>query len=269
MVGKARRQGGLLALADALAFSSVWVSLAAAVLVAACSQAMGIPIDARLVALGFAGTLLVYTVDRLRDLESDRLTSPRRSAFVSSRFVFLRGQALVAGLGAAAVGAVLLREPGGRQVLALLAGVAGLGFFHRRLKRWAATKSLYITLAWTAVVVLSPALLDPGARHAAAVAFIVAATISANLVLSNLRDGEALAARMGTRNARCLALAILLPPAAIALLGPETLRPLVLLPVLTGLAVAGFRSEERYGALVVDGALVAGAGAALAWTGLI
>ena len=33
-------------------------------------------------ALAAAGTLVVYNVDRLRDLEKDRLTAPARSAFV-------------------------------------------------------------------------------------------------------------------------------------------------------------------------------------------
>jgi len=50
-----------------------------------------------------------------------------------------------------------------------------------------------------------------------------------------------------------------------ALLGPAAVRPLAALPLAMGAAVLGFRPTERYGALVVDGALLAGALLALAW----
>ena len=83
---------------DAAVFSSAWLAAAAAGLVAASARAMEIPLDPRLLGLAAAGTLVVYNVDRLRDLERDRLTAPARSAFVE-RWC----DALVLGTGAAAL----------------------------------------------------------------------------------------------------------------------------------------------------------------------
>jgi hypothetical protein len=42
-------------------------------------------------------------------------------------------------------------------------------------------------------------------------------------------------------------------------------RPLAALPIAMGVALLGFRPSERYGAGVVDGALLVGALLALAW----
>lgn len=73
----------MLRLLDALAFSSLWVASAAALLCAAASQAMRSPPSPEAVVLAFAGTLLVSSVDRVRDFERDRTGAPLRSAFVA------------------------------------------------------------------------------------------------------------------------------------------------------------------------------------------
>jgi hypothetical protein len=86
-------------------------------------------------------------------------------------------------------------------------------------------------------------------------------------VLSNLRDREALAGRLGANRALPLAGASALAGLAAALLGPAPVRPLAALPLAMAAAVLGFRPTERYGALCVDGALLAGALLALAWPG--
>lgn len=73
----------MIALLDAVAFSSLWVAAAAGVLCAAASLAMGVPPLASVVGIAVTGTRVVYNVDRLRDLERDGLTTPHRSAFVA------------------------------------------------------------------------------------------------------------------------------------------------------------------------------------------
>jgi hypothetical protein len=99
----------------------------------------------------------------------------------------------------------------------------------------------------------------------ALVALIVGASVQANVVLSNLRDAEGLAAHFGARRARTVAALFAALALAAALLRPGPVRALAALPVAMAAAVAGFRRGERYGALLVDGALLAGA--ALAWGG--
>jgi 4-hydroxybenzoate polyprenyltransferase len=253
----------LLAAFDALAWSSLWLALAAAALAAAASRALGVPPAPAVLGLAFGGTLVIYVLDRLRDLARDRSSSPARAAFVAAHRPAL---VALAGLGGAlAAGSALALRPRA-WLLALLVGA--LGFAHRRLKRVWFVKPVYLTFAWTAVPVGLTAAQDPAAEHVGAVAAVVSASVLANVALSNLRDGEGIAGRLGTRRTLGVAGAILAGGLAVALLSPPPVRPLAALPFAMGAAVLGFRPGERYGALVVDGALLAGAFGALALAAL-
>ncbi|MCA9512339.1 MAG: hypothetical protein KC560_16640, partial [Myxococcales bacterium] len=93
---------------DAIVFSSAWTGAAAVALTAAAARALGVEAPPAALALAFGGTLVVYTVDRLRDLERDRLTSPARSAFVARHRGALAAAVAIA---AAASGAAALALP--------------------------------------------------------------------------------------------------------------------------------------------------------------
>jgi hypothetical protein len=253
---------------DAFAFSSALVACAALALTAASALALGLAAEPAVLALAFCGTLVVYCVDRVRDLARDAQTSPLRSAFVARH-----RRALLALAGAAVCAALAAGAAAGTPVVAVAAAVAACGFAHRRLKRFAWAKPIYLTSAWTAVAVGMPAAAALGARTPetasvlaaalARVALIVGATVQANVVLSNLRDAEGIAGRVGERWARALAAGFVALALAAALLGPPAQRGLAALPAATALAIAAFRPGERYGALAVDGALLLGA--TLAW----
>lgn len=251
-----------LAWLDALVWSSVWLAAAAAALAAASSRAMGIEPAPVVMALAAGGTLAIYGTDRLRDLARDRATAPERVAFVERHRI---GIAVAAGAGGFAAAGCALAA--GARVAAVAALVAALGFAHRRLKGWLVVKPAYLTFAWTAVAVALPAAREPGARHVGWTAAVVASAILANVALSNLRDAEGLAGRHGRARTLGAASAIVASGLAAALLGPPSVRPLAALPAAMGLAVAGFRPSERYGGLVVDGALLAGAALSLLLAG--
>lgn len=250
---EALRRAGWRAL-DVAVHSSVWVAAAAAALTASASLALGAPPRLDLLLLAFAGTLVVYNVDRLRDLPRDRETTPRRSAFVARH---ARALAVLAGAaGAVALAAALHAGPG---VVALAAAVAALGLAHRRLKRVPFGKASYISLAWTAVVVGMPLATGAPAREAAPVALPLFLALFANAIASSVRDVEGAARRLGPlralRISRCMAalgLAVCLVPGA----APAGLAPV---PLLTWLALLGFQPGERFGLVVLDGALWLGA----------
>ena len=193
-----------LAALDALAWSSLWLALAAAALAAAASHALEVRPAPAVLGLAFGGTVVVYVIDRLRDLARDRASAPERAAFVERHRSAL---IVLAGLGGGlAAGSALALRPGA----ALLAlGVGALGLAHRRLKRWLLVKPAYLTFAWTAVPVGLPAAHDPSAQHVGFAAAVVFASVLANVALSNLRDGEGLAARLGRRRTLGAAAAIL------------------------------------------------------------
>jgi 4-hydroxybenzoate polyprenyltransferase len=243
---------------DALVFSSAWVAAAAAALCAAAAAALGAAPQLPVFLLAACGTFAIYNLDRLRDLERDRLTAPERSAFVASHRV-----TLLAGSGLAATAAVALGVRLGAPVVALLAPVLLAGLLHRRLKRFGGVKPVYIAFAWTLVTVGLPAVAAGATRHLAWVAALVFGTVFANAVASNLRDGEAIASRLAADAPLWLARGGALASLLLGLSAPAPLRPLALLPAALLLALVRFRAEERYGLWIVDGALLVGALAAL------
>ncbi len=249
-----------LAVLDALAYASVWVGAAAGALCTAASLALGVSPDPAAIGVAVAGTVVVYNVDRLRDLARDRATSPRRSAFVDAHAGRLRALTAVAALASAACAVRL----GGRAVLVLLP-VLAVGLAHRRLKGVPVLKPTYITAAWIAVVVGLPAVASPGAENAAWVAAVLAAAIFANAVASNVRDRELAVAWIGPARALGAARSCAGLGALLALAAPPPVRPLVAVPALTLAALARGRMTERYGLVVVDGALPLGAVVAIVW----
>jgi hypothetical protein len=258
----ARAAPVLLRALDAFAFSSALVAFAAATLTATTSHALGFPLQPAVLVLAFCGTGVVYCIDRVRDLARDTNTSPLRSAFVAAHRGEMLAAAAFCACAAFAAGALA-----GARVVAIAGAVAALGFAHRRLKRLIWLKPFYLSGSWAAVVVGLPAAAASASvpldlRRIGLAVAIVGACVHANVILSNLRDSEGLAARIGAPGARRIASALCFGGLATALLGPGELRGLAALPLAMSAAVAAFRPGERYGALVVDGALLAGAAAA-------
>jgi hypothetical protein len=242
-----------------LAFTSLWVAAAAAALCAAAGRALDVETDVGTLALAAAGTLVVYNVDRLRDTANDQRTAPSRTAFVER----WRSPLVVLAAGAALAAAALAWRAG-PDVLLVLFPVAALGLLHRRLKRFAWWKPFYVSGAWAAVVVGLPAVRAEHPKHLVWVSLIVATTVLANVIASNLRDDEAPSARFGPRVPLRLARGLAGAALGLALVAPEAVRPLVLVPLATLAALAPFHPGELYGLVAVDGALLFGALAAFA-----
>lgn len=252
------RLGRLLAVLDALVFSGLWVAMAAAALVVAVTLALGAAPDPRVVTLAFAGTFAVYGVDRVRDHARDAERAPVRSAFVRRNRRLLAACIAVSGAIAAACALAL----GPRTVV--LAGVAGaIGLLHRRLKERILFKAGYITAVWLIVVVGLPALAaTPAATTLMWICALIGPSLLANAIAFNVRDQEALVARLGRRRALAIAITWAAFPLLLACFAPRDQRPLAAIPLATLLALLGFRSDERYAHVVVDGALLVGAVAA-------
>ncbi|MBW2385632.1 MAG: hypothetical protein JRG92_18530 [Deltaproteobacteria bacterium] len=247
-------------LLDVVAFSGALPAVVAAALAAATGTVL-VPDSqsgalATVAGLAAAGTLVIYSVDRLRDLERDRETAPGRTHFVQTHRRYVLAATVA---GAAACVPLALRMPPG--VWALCAGVLTLGLWHRRLKGRAPWKVLYVAAAWLGVVVGLPVVAGGGAalRPLAAVLAALGVTIAANLLASDLREHSLTRARQrDLAIARALAIAGTL----FCLLDRRTWA-LIPIPLFEALSLLGFRTSERYGLVVVDGALLVGAGLSL------
>jgi hypothetical protein len=148
-----------------------------------------------------------------------------------------------------------------------LAPVLLIGLLHRRLKRFAPAKAAYVTACWLCVVVGLPSVLAAHPTHIGWVAAILAASIGANAIASNLRDFEAGVERDGERNGAVVALrtarAIAGLGVGLCVLAPDPVGTLLAVPLFTLIALARFQSTERFGLFIVDGALLIGALAAV------
>jgi len=242
---------------DALVFSNLWMAAAAAALVAASSRAMGTAVRPEAVGLAFAGTLVVYNVDRLRDLHRDQFASPDRSAFVEEH----EGR-LIALTCAAAIASLCLLVSAGWRAGLLLLPIFAAGLLHRRIKRFENLKILYVAAAWTCVGFGLPAALAPDAQSLHWVAPILALTMVANVIAFNVRDEAAGVERVRRPYALQIAHACTILAAGLGVLAPYPADALIAIPLATLLALVAYRPKERFSPLFVDGALLVGSLAA-------
>jgi hypothetical protein len=243
---------GVLLLADWLAYPSLLAAGVAAAMLVAASRAMGAQPGWITPALAAAGTLVVYNVDRLRDVRADRHSTPLRSAFIERhREVILGVTTIAAGVSIA----LALRVPGDVQLLC--GGVLAVGLLHRRLKDASTWKPIYVTAAWVTVTTGIPATSAEALASVPWVLGVYTATFGSNLLATRLRAGRETAWLWSARG-------LALTGGLIAAAAPAPVQPLALIPLCELLALVRFRPGERYGLVVIDGALLAGALLALA-----
>jgi len=253
------RQGPAAAgLLDGLAFSSLLASAIGGGLSLVASRALQAPDAGRSALLASSGAFLIYTLDRLRDADRDRETAPARTAFVQRHRRILTTGLLVAGLLFAA--AWLTARPA---IQGLCGGIGVVGLLHRRLKAHPVLKTGYVSLAWVAGCVGIPWIAGDRPEEGLWLAASLLAVLVANLIASNLRDAETHPLSARPETILSIALAATAVGMTVALLAPGPAIVAGWIALLECLALAGFRADERYGLIVVDGALLVGS--LLAW----
>jgi len=207
---------------------------------------------AGLVALVFAGTLVVYGIDRLRDVDRDRAKWPDRSGFASQHSGKLKTMVAIAGL--LAIAGASTQPPA---VWVLCGGIGAIGLAHRRLKTQSALKLTYLTLAWWTVTVGLPWLrAGPEVPLAIAlpVAFSSACALAANMLVSN--DS---ATPTHTSAGRRAAMAVAALGVVAAAAAPGMAVAMACIPAAQLIAVSLRRTSERERLWLVDGSLGVGA----------
>ena len=247
---------------DALAFSSLLAAAIGFALSTVASLALNATNGLHWALLTSAGAFVIYNLDRLRDTSRDLSTSPNRTAFIERH-----RSPLTLAVAAASIlfGGLLFAAP--RDVVLLCVAVGVIGLFHRRIKHASAFKAVYVSLAWVAACVGIPALARPGDPLAADslwAAGILAAALLANLVASNVRDGEAQFEPTRPDRALDFARVCALVGIGLAFGAPRAVAPLGWIALAELLALLPFQKGERYGLLVIDGALLVGSLAAAA-----
>jgi 4-hydroxybenzoate polyprenyltransferase len=246
---------------DIFAFSSGLAAAIGGTLCLVASRLLDAPDAGSWAFLAASGTFIIYNLDRLRDIDRDRASSPLRTAFVARN-----RQRLYASVGLVAIGFVVTLQAAPPSIILLCLAIGLLGLFHRRLKEVPALKVAYVSFAWVAACVGMPWIVSGRKETGLWIAGILLASLAANLIASNLRDQagevEGKTAHSDTTAVLWIARAIAVLGIGITLAAPNSLHPLIWIPATEGLTLAFFRHTERYSQIAVDGALLIGAFAA-------
>jgi hypothetical protein len=238
---------------DAFAFSSLLPGTIGFGLSSVASLALAAPQPLHWALLAGLGAFIIYNLDRLRDTARDQDTSPHRTTFIERH---RGGLTYAVALASVVFGGLLFVAP--PAIVILCVGIGLVGLFHRRIKEAAALKALYVSLAWTGGCVGIPWWAAGRPEAGWWLAAILLMILSANLVASNLRDNEIQVLRTRPELALRLAIALIALALVLIAVAPVSLRPVAWIALTQGGALIGFRPTERYGLLIVDGALLAG-----------
>lgn len=238
---------------DLLIFSSIWILGVAGALSWAASLAMEIEPSFFVVGIAMLGSLVIYNLDRLWDLNRDRLSSPDRSAFITRHFALLFYVTVIAG--ACSFG-LLFFLPLKAILLLVVVFIVGVG--HPYLKRFLFFKEAYITLTWVSVVVFLPAFSSVKPAHLGWVLTVIGLPIFANIIASNIRDAEAGVSLLSREFTLYFTRLLAIVGIICGVLGPEVVFSLTAVPLATLLSLIWFRDDERYGLLFIDGSLLVG-----------
>lgn len=244
---------------DSLAFSGGVAACVAGLLVALHARLLAPDLQggalSTLVGLAASGTLVVYGLDRLRDVTTDRAAWPERTAFVERHRPGLWASVVIAGAIAVLCAA---RQPW--SVWVICAGVAALGLWHRRLKSRSAFKIAYLAGAWWSVVVGLPLALAaawPTAVETVGISLATAGALVANLIGSN---------PLGDQPRRLLLARVAAAAGVGAALASGRAWPAITAVPLAQLAALWpAESGERARLWWIDGSLAVGAALGLIW----
>lgn len=227
-----------------LVFSGTWSAISGALLYAASSQNLE-TFRVSGFATVFFGTLAVYNIDRLRDIDRDRTNTPKRSAFVE-----LHQSTLWILVCISFILAVGLVAPFSSHDLLILLPALLLGLFHRRLKNIPNFKPYYVSGAWTLVLVGLPAKESSALNNLLPLASLVAVCVFANTLVSGAKFKD---------SAKKMALGLTGAGVFIAIFSGDEFRSLISVPAILFIALLPARSGEWYRLCVPDGALALGA----------
>lgn len=231
-----------------LIYSSVFVSLISSILSIVCLFTLGNKISVDVTLLIFFGTLLIYNLDHLKDIGSDRFTNPERTKFIYKNELLLKTIVVIS----FAISTYLFFYIG-IDMTSILIPVFVIGVFHWKLKNNQLFSIIYITLSWTVVVVIFPTLgvVDKN-NNLLLTAIIMGLSFLANATVFMASENK-------FRHTTVLIAKVLVFIAVIvAILSPSQLKPFAFIPGLTFIALLFYKPVERYNLIYMDGSLLVG-----------
>ena len=200
-----------------------------------------------LLILIFTGTLTIYNIDHLRDLNYDQATNPLRANFIRSNKTIIY---LIAGL--SIFTSIISLYFIGFNIIPILLIPFLLGLLHRRLKGNPLFSAIYVTIAWLIVTIYLPSYLADKLNHILLLSLIIGIILFSNAYTASIRQKF-----YAFKHARYLIyLSILALIIILVLRGNYT--GIIPLAFFTTIALLNFRNDENYEIIYFDGLQLSG-----------
>ena len=235
-------------LAEALAYTGTIAAILAVSISIFVFLFLGSGINYILLVLIFCGTLVIYNLDHLKDIESDKTTNPKRVKFISGNKFLIYS---IIGISfALSVSAVYFL---GTHLVPLIILPFLFGLFHRIIKNSPAFSAVYITLSWLMITVYLPAYLTGKPGKIIFLSIIIGILLFFNAYTSSLR--QKYYAPQYVRYMMYLSLPILL----LLIIIRGNYLGLIPLSFFTTMALTNYIEDENYESIFLDGLQLSGA----------
>ena len=234
-------------LIESLAYTGTIVAMLASSLAIFTFLFLNSEINYILLVLIFCGTLVIYNLDHLKDINSDKNTNPKRVNFIkdNTRLIYL-----ITGL--SMLLSLLAVYHLGIRILPIIVLPFLLGLIHRIIKNSPLFSALYITLSWLMITLYLPAFLTDNPKNIITLSIIVAIFLFCNAYASSIRKKH-----YAEKYARYLLYLSLLNIVIILILRGSYIG---ILPAsfFTTLALTNYMDDENYEVIFFDGLQLSG-----------
>ncbi len=232
----------IISLIESLAYTGTIAAMLAVSLAIFTFLFLGTDINYILIVLIFCGTLVIYNLDHLKDINSDKNTNPKRVNFIirNKRLIYL-----ITGL--SMILSLLAVYNLGIKLLPIILLPFLLGIMHRIIKNSPLFSAVYITLSWLMITVYLPAYLTDNPKEIIILSILVGIFLFCNAYTSSLRQKS-----YAKKYARYLLYLSLLNLVIILILRGSYIG---ILPAsfFTSMALTNYMDDENYEVILLDG----------------
>ncbi len=200
-----------------------------------------------LLTLIFFGTLTIYNIDHLMDLNNDESTNPQRVNFIKNNkiliYIIITLSFIIC---SASVFVIDIK------IILILVIPFVLGLLHRKLKSNSFFSAIYITFSWLIVTMLLPAYLSNKTNQILWIFIVIGILLLCNAYMSSLVQ------KISLINHIRFIVVLSLIPLIIILILKEKYIGLIPLSLFTTISLFNYKDKENYEQFYLDGLQLAG-----------
>ena len=203
---------------------------------------LGSAINHYLILLILCGTLVIYNLDHLKDINSDKSTNPKRVKFISENKLLIYFIT-----GSSAFLSVLSVYMIGLQLIPLILLPFLFGLMHRIIKNSPLFSAFYITLSWLMITVYLPAYLTDNPKEVITLSVVIGIFLFCNAYTSSIRRKP-----YAEKYARYMLYLSVINLVIILVLRGSYLG-IIPAALFTTMALTNFIDDENYELILLDG----------------